>query len=256
MYHRLSTGVPEDKYTVSVDLFKRQIKYLADNGFETVLPEDILENKILEKEKMVMITFDDGYISDYTLAFPILKKYGFKSVHFISTAYVNGQFDEQKCMRWEQIKKLKDNGFSIQSHSHNHLLLGSLSEKEINNEILLAKHEIYENLKSNIFCMSMPGGNCSNLVLDAAFRHGHNYLFTSEPGINYFKSVNKLQVFKRYLISAKMDIVIFKKIINQDRKVCGKIKACYDVRKLAKNIFGNKLYFLLWKRLYKYNYEK
>lgn len=77
MYHgiRKSTSA-QNKYVISPDEFESDLKYIKENGYETIVVADLLEyfdnGKALPK-KPIMITFDDGCLNNYTYAFPLLK---------------------------------------------------------------------------------------------------------------------------------------------------------------------------------------
>ena len=68
-------------------------------------------------QKVVILTFDDGYKSQYSNAKPILDKYGFKATFSIVCNYV-GNGDNR--MTWEEIRSLRQEGHDIASHTMNH----------------------------------------------------------------------------------------------------------------------------------------
>lgn len=80
MYHSISeTG------GVTGEEFEEQIKALYDAGYQTVSFQDLrryVEEGADLPEKPLVITFDDGYRSNYLLAYPVLKKYGFQATIF------------------------------------------------------------------------------------------------------------------------------------------------------------------------------
>ena len=84
MYHHLSEDVTNSEM-VSPEQFEAQIRALAEAGY-TGISFDELQAYVLRgeplPEKPVVITFDDGYRSNYTLAYPILQKYGMKATIF------------------------------------------------------------------------------------------------------------------------------------------------------------------------------
>ena len=84
MYHHLSEDVTNSEM-VSPEQFEAQIRALAEAGYTGIsfdeLQAYVLRGELLP-EKPVVITFDDGYRSNYTLAYPILQKYGMKATIF------------------------------------------------------------------------------------------------------------------------------------------------------------------------------
>lgn len=84
LYHHIDENVENDMI-VSPTRFDEQMKAIRDNGYTAVTVDQVID--YIEKgkdlpEKAVMITFDDGYMSNYTYAYPILKKYGLNAVVF------------------------------------------------------------------------------------------------------------------------------------------------------------------------------
>ncbi len=118
MYHNLFEGNKKgDGLNVSEKTFEDQLATLAAFGYSTITFEELYrhynENVALPKNP-VIITFDDGYRSSYTLAFPLLKSYGMKACIFmICDAIGSSNF-----MTKTQLKELSDSGLiEIQSHS-------------------------------------------------------------------------------------------------------------------------------------------
>lgn len=84
MYHSvLMDKSSRNDYVVSPDLFESDLKYFKDNGYTAVTVNDLIDyvykNKALP-QKIVMLTFDDGYYNNYKYVFPLLKKYNTKAV--------------------------------------------------------------------------------------------------------------------------------------------------------------------------------
>ena len=90
MYHRVC---PDDgldtNQIVHPDIFEEQIKYLKQHY--TVLSADKLYRAVSKKSiprNSVIITFDDGYLDNYTYAYPILKKHCLKAIIFIAPKFI------------------------------------------------------------------------------------------------------------------------------------------------------------------------
>ena len=93
MYHGFTDGGKESDYVIDVKKLEEDILYLKENGFHFIDTSDL--TKFKEKKhnlpaKCVMITFDDGYLNNYTYAFPIIKKHNVKVVISPIAYYVDG----------------------------------------------------------------------------------------------------------------------------------------------------------------------
>lgn len=123
-YHQIRNWKPTDSkvakdYIVPEEQFRAQMKSLHDSGYQTILPDqlfDYLAYGAAIPEKSVILTFDDNDLDQYSVAYPELKKYGFKGVFFIMTVSMN----KPRYMSREQIRELSDAGHVIGSHTWDH----------------------------------------------------------------------------------------------------------------------------------------
>lgn len=110
---------------VSVESFEEQMKYLYDNDYTTITLQSLNDHLKYGKplpSKNVLITFDDGYQSNYMYAYPILKRYGLKASIFMITSWIpykTQAFDPERLsfMSKEEIAKSKD-VFEFACHTH------------------------------------------------------------------------------------------------------------------------------------------
>jgi peptidoglycan/xylan/chitin deacetylase (PgdA/CDA1 family) len=89
---------------------------------------------------MVSIMFDDGFISVYTKAFPIMAKYGIRG----NVAVIPGLVGKTDYMTWDQIETLAQNGWTIMSHSVNHRKMMKLTAQELDYELGEARRILEE----------------------------------------------------------------------------------------------------------------
>jgi len=108
---------------------------IGGNIFSNVYGSSQLSNGIANQQKVVFLTFDDGYKSQYSNAKPILDKYGFKATFSIVCNYVG----RDNRMTWEEIKSLQQEGHDIASHTMNHYDLSKLPPQEIEYEVSQSK---------------------------------------------------------------------------------------------------------------------
>jgi peptidoglycan/xylan/chitin deacetylase (PgdA/CDA1 family) len=117
-------------HSVEADRFEEQAGFLYRNGYQTLTADEFYECLVGNKpmpERAVLLTFDDGFKSLRTVAFPILKKYGLRAVCFI----IPGLIDQEEKKRsngelcsWHEIKEMHEAGvIDFQSHSMYHHLI-------------------------------------------------------------------------------------------------------------------------------------
>ena len=107
--------------------------------------------------KVIILAFDDSPISQYTLAKPILDKYGFKGSFFTVCSYVNkGSEDLDKSrMSWQDINALQNEGHDIESHTMTHTDLNFKSQQDLINEVGGSKAMPFKSWNQfNYFCIS------------------------------------------------------------------------------------------------------
>ncbi|MEL7563859.1 MAG: polysaccharide deacetylase family protein [Dehalobacterium sp.] len=162
MYHDFAPKVSKElsSITVSAELFEKQLKALLDQGYTPVSFYQL--NQYLNREaglpsKPVIITTDDGYLSNYTMAYPLLKKYQIPATFFITTAFM-GKSTQYSHITWAQAKEMEQSGLiDIQSHTHRHLLLNLLPEEEVVYETDISFGLIEKNLgKRDVKVLSYP----------------------------------------------------------------------------------------------------
>ena len=89
LYHRIvknKSEVGKHKIYVFEKQMEQQLNYLKQNNFSTITFKDLLQAKPDEDfSRKIILTFDDGYEDNYTLLFPLLKKYGFTAVIYLVT---------------------------------------------------------------------------------------------------------------------------------------------------------------------------
>ncbi len=123
-YHQLREWRPKDSkvakdYIVPPGKFAAQLKMLADSGYTTVLPDELmvyLNQGASLPPKSFMLTFDDTDLSQYEVALKEMDKYGFKGVFFIMTVSVG----RPGYMTAEQIHSLSKQGHVIGCHTWDH----------------------------------------------------------------------------------------------------------------------------------------
>lgn len=117
MYHHVvPDGQPCNEMTVTAGRLERDLRWLWENGYQTVLPRELAAGEPLP-ERPVLVTFDDGYRSNYDLAFPLLRKYRSKAVIAVM-AFMPDNWAEG-FLSWDMCRELTASGLvEIGSHGY------------------------------------------------------------------------------------------------------------------------------------------
>ena len=123
MYHDVVEGDGSgcNDWTITTGRLREDLQWMTDQGFTFYLPRELAQGVPLA-EKSVMITFDDGYASNYTLAYPLLKEFGAKAV--ISPIVRNIQEGVPGYLTWDMCREMAASGL-VEFGSHTYDLHGA-----------------------------------------------------------------------------------------------------------------------------------
>ena len=137
---------------------------IGGNVSTNVYGSSQLSNSIANQQKVVILTFDDTYKSQYSNAKPILDKYGFKATFSIVCNYV-GSGDNR--MTWEEIKSLQQEGHDIASHTMNHYDLSKLPLQGVEYEVAQSKQCLLDQgINPKSFTYPFNGGSDEPSVIN------------------------------------------------------------------------------------------
>ena len=135
-------------------------------------------------DKVIILNFDDGRLSQYTNAKPVLDKYGFKATFYVVCNYIG---KKPGYMDWNEIETLHREGHDIGSHSMDHVHLEKLPKKDIEyqvgeSKICLQKHGI--NVTS--FAYPFDGGSDDKTVVDIVAKY-YDLARSGNDALTYLK---------------------------------------------------------------------
>jgi len=199
LYHHLlpeayiadNESILDNGMVVSQELFARHMEYLYLNDYHTITSSELrgflYENQELPPNS-VMITFDDGYLSNYLFAYPILQNFGFNAIVFTITGFMqtrDQEFnpDRTDMLSWMQIASSSD-VFEFASHSHllhtfNNGISGfvSASIDEARSDLILSQRRV-----QNRRVFSFPFGQYNRQLVDMLRFNGVDLAFTIHKG--------------------------------------------------------------------------
>ena len=237
MYHSIKgrdrPGSVHD-YEIKEDIFENQMHFLKKNGYSSVLFNDLMSPEKLP-DKGLIITFDDGHLSNYTIAFPILRRLGFRAEFFVTS----GQIEDNNRMRSHHLRELMDNGMSIGSHGRTHAYLDEMNDDEAKTELLESKERLENVIGSSVFSFSAPGGRFRERHVQIAINCGYRFFCTSRPGLI---DVETSSIKIPRMPVHQNNVQDFNKIVGAARLYYFKRKTIVYVLDLAKKSLGNRLY--------------
>lgn len=192
-YHRV--GPRAALMVMPRETFAAQMEYLARNRYNVIrladLP-DFLAGKRALPPRAVVITFDDGHVSTYQHAYPVLRQYGFPATFFLYTDFLGAA----EGLNWAQINEMSRSGIvDFQSHSKSHanLMLRLPGESDqrygerVQAEMRVPRDLIERNLPGGkVTHYAFPYGDANLTVLERLSQTGHNLGLTVNPGGNAF----------------------------------------------------------------------
>lgn len=184
LYHRV--GTEKDDLTIPVSRFQADMDFLVSEGYHSLSLDEIKQHvkDPLQglPEKPVIISFDDGYLDNYTNAFPVLQQHGLKGVFFIIT----GMMGQQDRMTPDQIREMQAAGMSFGSHTVTHRSLGNLSAAENEQEVTRSKEDLTKVLGKPVDFIAYPCGSYSADTLKVVKAANYVGGFSIHPGFAMF----------------------------------------------------------------------
>jgi peptidoglycan/xylan/chitin deacetylase (PgdA/CDA1 family) len=183
LYHGLTNlAVPEcprreRKYWVSAVHFRDQLAFIRAEGRRVTLLGDLrgFKNALGQEKLPIGLTFDDGRVSDYEIAFPLLLEAGVRAEFFVNTAHVG----TEGYLSWQQMSEMQSRGMSFESHSHEHVDLTQLPLHEKERQLKLSKQILEARLGSEVKFLAVPYGRLSPEVVEVAIETGYRGVCTS-----------------------------------------------------------------------------
>jgi peptidoglycan/xylan/chitin deacetylase (PgdA/CDA1 family) len=196
MYHYVDDAPPvsgpdASSLTVRTRAFELQMDFLAKNGYHPVTLEQVyaaMAGLASLPAKPVALTFDDGGLDDYTVAFPILRSHHFVATFFVITGFVG----RPNTMSWKQLRDMQVKGMAIESHTARHGDLTAVTATELRAELAQSREAIRTQLGRAPLVLAYPFGQYDQRVVEATRAAGYLMAVTTHqsrtltPGSAYF----------------------------------------------------------------------
>ncbi|MBW6410472.1 polysaccharide deacetylase family protein [Clostridium weizhouense] len=182
LYYHSVQQTEDNEVTISPQKLRNELRYIKDSGYTTItmreLQDHLLNNSPIP-EKSIVITFDDGYMNNYTNAFPILKDLGMKATIFCITFKLDGQY----YLSEHAIKEMSNYGIDIESHTAGHPDLTTMTYEEQLSEFKESKETLEAITGKPVITVAYPYGNYNADSMKAAKDAGFSLGFTTKLGL-------------------------------------------------------------------------
>lgn len=222
-------------YVVSESDFREQIAMVADSGIDVGLPGEQAEGSSL------ILTFDDGHLSNHSIVLPILRDTGIKAAFFVTSGFIG----TENHMTEEMIRELDDAGMIVGSHAKTHRFLTDLSDEEAGLELSASKEVLERIVGHTVDCFSAPGGRIDGRIERLAREAGYRWIFTSEAMVN--TDLSPAVSAGRFAIMRNSSPEWYSMVLTGSVPLGGRIK--YGILGVLKKVLGTRLYLKLRERM-------
>jgi peptidoglycan/xylan/chitin deacetylase (PgdA/CDA1 family) len=232
--HQASDGHYEPIYSITPPEFSAQLDWLVAHGYRSSRLYDL--ERITGNENRVIITFDDGDVSNIEVALPLLLEREMVAEFFITSDFIG----RPGMLTMADVRALSDAGMGVQSHGRTHRFLEDLSPAELDDELTLSKKALEEATGKVVDAIALPGGRGGERERLAAQRLGYRHFLNSEPGPN--RGLRKDRYFQRVAATNGLALDDFAALVTWSGVRPRVALARYHALALPKRLLGNRRY--------------
>lgn len=237
-YHELTSAATDYRYALSARQFEEHVKLVAGlcdsaNGYRAPL----------------LLSFDDGHVSNYTRALPVLQKYYCRAIFLVIVGRIGQHKD---FMSWAQLRELVSLGHFVEAHSWSHIFLTECSDNELREELTRSRETLEDRLGTQVEAISAPHGRWDRRVAGACAKAGYRRLYTSDPW-SPSRVIEQVNVMGRLMMVQSMDAARLESWLTMGRTEAGVHRMRYALKESARRVLGNKRYHQLWTRFSGWN---
>lgn len=250
MYH----GVHDDAsahghfdpvYSVRRDQFARQLDWLLQHGRVATRLDagDPATVDSTRNRKQVVISFDDGDISNFEVALPLLLERGMQAEFFISSNFI----DKPGMVATGDVRRLADSGMGIGSHGRSHAFLDDLAPTALHAELSDSRERLRDIVGRDVSALALPGGRGGQRELRAAQALGYRHVLGSVPGPN--RNPRPGRCLQRVAVTRATTMAQFAALVSWQGITPRVTRARFTALSLPKFVLGNRGYQRMRARL-------
>ncbi len=215
MYHKVLLEPSNSKHRifVTVDTFKAHLSHIRKEG---LTPINFKQYEAWKKGELpqtwmpkrpIILTFDDGYLDNYTNAWPLLKQYGYTAVIYAlgDPDLDHNKWDVEKgeprepLMSIDQKREMANAGIEFGAHTMRHLDLTTVSAKALHYELNEAKSQLEHDLGHDVISFAYPYGSINPSVEHQTRKAGYKYAVVINEHAGIHLEDNPMAIFRAYI---------------------------------------------------------
>lgn len=226
--------VGDRPYYLPASAFEEQMHFLAQQRYMVSSLEALAASLAACQlpDRSVVITFDDGHISNYTRAFPLLRARGWAATFFVVTNRVG----QNGWLNWSQMREMQQGDMTIGSHTVSHPFLSQLSPQEIRWELEQSKKALEDGLSTSVTTFAVPYGYEPAGLARMAADCGYRAVCNSRLGLVNGRA-NPLSL-PRITIRRGCSLETFSRLVEGHAVTLGKLKALEMMKNIGKRGLG------------------
>ncbi|MGH9775417.1 MAG: XrtA system polysaccharide deacetylase [Candidatus Acidiferrales bacterium] len=230
-YHEVCAEPSPYIYACSREQLTSHLKFLSstNQGRATII-------------KPWLLTFDDGHISNYRYALPLLEESSQKAIFFVIVDWMGVR---APYMNWAHLRELVALGHRVASHGWSHLPLTRCSPAQTWEELEKSKLTLEDHLGVAVDSISVPHGRWNNDLLRICAQVGYRHIYTSNAWMRSRPFI-ETQIHGRFMVRKTTDAAALDRLLNLTpaRKLVGRGK--YGAKELTRRVIGDQRYHRLW----------
>ena len=229
LYHEICPQPDKYKYALEKARFRQHLEFFSqarEQLSDWLWPE---------------VTFDDGHVSNFEQALPLLSEFNINAHFFITVGWTSAR---PEYLGWTQIAGLQQAGHRIGAHGWSHTLLTHCTDpQQLQTELNDARRRLEDSLSAPITTMSLPGGRMNQRVLDACRRAGYQQIFTSIPRSEIAETASLIG---RVNVRSDATIAWLENLLRPNSNLLQRMERRYHLKHAAQIALGDRLYEKVW----------
>jgi len=216
-------------YVLSQPQFRAHLDALAAPGWRASRLADVLATPSAGR---FVLTFDDGYLTDYTVAFARLAERGWPGCFFVIASRVGAS----RALGWKELREMAAAGMEIGSHSLTHPFLHRADPDEIRREFGESKRILEDGLGQAIHFASLPRGSAAPGMGALIKELGYRAFCTSEPGLVSVRT-DPYEV-PRIAVKQRTTTTFLRQVCSGNRLTMAMLQSSHALKKVGKQMVG------------------